>query len=260
MPELHSLRSHLAWQTVTKVPKITAYFWAIKVCTTAMGEATSDYFVLRFNPYLTVLAGFVVFALALYWQFRQRRYVPWIYWLTVAMVAVFGTMAADVTHIQFGVPYSISTALFAAVLALVFSAWYASEGTLSIHSVYTPKREAFYWAAVLATFALGTAAGDLSAFTLQLGFLSSGIIFGIIFALPGLAYGLFRLNPIFSFWFAYVMTRPFGASFADWFGKARSIGGRGYGDGLVAIILTIIIVLLVGYVQLTHKDQPSVKL
>ncbi|HEX4774399.1 MAG TPA: hypothetical protein VH234_02695 [Candidatus Saccharimonadales bacterium] len=252
----YSLRRQ-AWQTLTKVPKITLYFWIVKLLTTAMGEATSDYMVLRFNPYLAVMAGFAVFVIALVIQFRKPHYVAWAYWLAVAMVAVFGTMAADVIHIQFGVPYAISTIFFAMVLAVVFTAWYKSEGTLSIHSVYTRSREAFYWAAVLATFAMGTAAGDLAAYTLHLGFLTSGILFGVVFALPALAYWLFDLNPILSFWLAYIMTRPFGASFADWIGKSHSVGGLAYGDSKVALILTALIVILVAYLGLTGKDQPA---
>ena len=248
---------HRAWQVLTKVPKITASFWIIKLLTTAMGEATSDYMVLHYNPYLAVVAGFVVFAGALTIQFRKPYYIPWAYWLAVAMVAVFGTMAADVVHIQFGVPYIVSTAFFAVVLLVVFSAWYKSEGTLSIHSVYTSKREAFYWAAVLSTFAMGTAAGDLTAYTVHLGFLSSGVLFGILFALPALLYWLFNLNAIFSFWFAYVMTRPFGASFADWFSKPRSFGALNYGDGRVAFVLTVLIILLVVFLSVTRQDQPT---
>jgi uncharacterized membrane-anchored protein len=246
-----------SWQTLTKVPKITAYFWIIKLLTTAMGEATSDYAVQRFNPYLAVIAGFSVFAIALVIQFKRPKYVAWAYWLAVAMVAVFGTMAADVLHIQLGIPYTATVIFFAVVLALVFIVWHKSEHTLSIHSVYTPKREAFYWATVLATFALGTAVGDLTAITLHLGYLSSGILFATIFALPAIGYRRFRLNAIFAFWFAYVVTRPIGASFADWIGKSKAVGGLGIGDSTVTIVLTALIVLLVGYMQLSGKDQPT---
>ena len=179
------------------------------------------------------------------------------YWLAVAMVAVFGTMAADVLHIQFGVPYIASTVLFAVALAVVFGAWHRSEGTLSIHSIVTVRREAFYWAAVLATFAMGTAAGDLAAYTAKLGFLTAGIVFAVVFAIPGLAYRFARLNAIFAFWFAYVLTRPLGASFADWTGKARNAKGLGYGDGPVSFVLAAVIVVLVGYLTVTGKDQEA---
>jgi len=159
-----------------------------------MGEATSDYLVHRFDPVIAVGFAGIVLAAALVLQFRARRYVPWIYWLAVVMVAVFGTMAADVLHIKFGVPYAVSTALFAVVLTVVFVAWHASEKTLSIHSIDTPRREAFYWATVMATFALGTAAGDLTATTLGLGYLTSGVLFAVLIAVPAVGYRWLRLQ------------------------------------------------------------------
>ena len=241
----------------SKVPRVTVYFWIIKILTTAMGEATSDYLVHRFNPYLAVIGGFVVFVVALAIQFRMPTYVPWAYWLAVAMVAVFGTMAADVLHVEFHVPYVASTILFAIVLTIVFAVWYRSERTLSIHSIYTRRREAFYWAAVLATFAMGTAAGDLAAYTAKLGFLSAGILFAAVFAAPGLAYRFAGLNGIVAFWFAYIMTRPLGASFADWTGKSRHAGGLGYGDGPVAFLLAGLIVAFVVYLSVTGIDRPA---
>jgi len=244
-------------RALTKVPKVTVYFWIVKILTTALGESTSDYLVHRFNPYLAVIGGFVVFVVALALQLATRTYLPWVYWLAVTMVAVFGTMAADVLHIEFGVPYPVSTLLFAIALVVVFTAWYRSERTLSIHSINTPRREAFYWAAVLATFAMGTAAGDLAAYTAHLGFLSAGLLFAAVFAIPGLAYRFAGLNAIVSFWFAYVMTRPLGASFADWFGKARTAGGLGVGDGSVSLVLAICIVALVVYISVTGVDRQT---
>ncbi len=239
----------------TKVPRVTVYFWIIKILTTAMGEATSDYLVHRFNPYLAVIGGFLVFVLALAIQFRVPSYIPWAYWLAVAMVAVFGTMAADVLHIQFGVPYIASTVLFAIALTAVFLVWFRSEGTLSIHSISTRRREVFYWAAVLATFAMGTAAGDLAAYTAKLGFLSAGVFFAVVFAIPGIGYRFLKLNAIFAFWFAYILTRPLGASFADWTGKSRHLGGVGYGDGPVAFVLAVAIVGFVVYLSRTGVDR-----
>jgi uncharacterized membrane-anchored protein len=170
-----------------KVPNVTVYFWAIKILSTALGEATSDYLVHSFNPYLAVIGGFVGFAVALTIQFATRGYRPSVYWFTVVMVAVFGTMAADVLHIQFGVPYAASAAAFAVLLAVVFGAWYLSEGTLSVKSISTPRREAFYWAAVVTTFAMGTALGDLAAYTAKLGFLTAGVLFAVVFVLPALS-------------------------------------------------------------------------
>lgn len=241
-------------QLIRKVPQVTLFFWAIKLLTTAMGESTSDYLVNDFNPYLAVVAGFLVFAGVLWLQFRTRKYIPWIYWLAVLMVAVFGTMAADVTHVVLGVPYMVSTIVFAVALTVIFYLWQRVEGTLSIHSITSTCREVFYWATVLATFALGTAAGDLAAYTFKLGFLDAGIIFAIVFAVPAIGYRLFSWNSIFSFWFAYILTRPLGASFADWTGKAHSAGGLGWGDGPVAGVLALLIIILVGFLQITHED------
>jgi len=246
-----------AVQGLSKVAKVTVLFWVIKILSTATGEATSDYLVHKFNPYAVVFGGFFAFLGAMAIQFRASSYVPWVYWLAVLMVAVFGTMAADVVHIEFGVPYIVSTFVFAVVLAGVFGAWHRSERTLSIHSICTPRRELFYWAAVLATFAMGTAAGDLAAYTARLGFLSAGVFFAVMFALPGIAYRFLNLNAIFAFWFAYVMTRPLGASFADWMGKSRHAGGLGWGDGLVVFVLGALIVVLVGYLSVTGADRET---
>jgi uncharacterized membrane-anchored protein len=239
-----------------KVPaRIAAIFWAIKLLTTAFGESTSDYLVHNFNPYLAVVGGFIVFVIALALQLRTDRYVPWVYWLAVAMVAVFGTMAADVLHVEFRVPYVASTIVFAVLLVAVFWTWSRTEGTLSIHSITTTRRELFYWAAVLATFAMGTALGDLVAYTLNLGFLSAGIVFAVLFMLPGIAYYTLRIDAILAFWAAYVMTRPLGASFADWTGKSRDAGGIGIGDGIMAFILAALIVAGVAYLSITRSDQ-----
>jgi uncharacterized membrane-anchored protein len=244
-----------ARSAVVKVPRITVYFWIIKILTTALGEATSDYLVHRFNPYLAVVGGFVAFVIAMAIQFGVSGYVPWAYWLAVVMVAVFGTMAADVLHVEFGVPYIASTIGFAIALTVVFVAWYRTEGTLSIHSIDTRRREAFYWAAVLATFAMGTAAGDLAAYTANLGFLAAGILFAAVFAIPGLAYRFAGLNGIAAFWFAYVMTRPLGASFSDWLGKSTHARGLGVGDGPVAFALGLAVVGLVGYLTVSGADR-----
>jgi len=238
----------------SKVPLITAYFWIIKLLSTAMGEATSDYMVRTINPVTAVLFGFAGFAIAMVLQFRAKAYNAWIYWLAVVMVAVFGTMAADVLHIKFHVPYVASTTFYAIVLAVIFILWYRTEGTLSIHSIRTPRRELFYWATVLATFALGTATGDLTAKTLNLGYLTSGIWFSVAFAAVAVAHWKFRLNPILAFWIAYVLTRPVGASFADYIAFPQSVGGLGVGHGQVAVVLTVVIVILVAYLAVTRKD------
>ncbi|GCE27288.1 membrane protein [Dictyobacter alpinus] len=243
-----------AMRALKKVPEITVFFWIIKLLTTAMGEVTSDYLAHQLDPIIAVAIGGIGLVAALVLQFWVRRYIPWVYWLAVVMVAVFGTMAADVLHVGFGVPYIASTALFLIALAIIFAVWYKSEKTLSIHSIYTRRRELFYWATVIATFALGTAAGDLTATNTSLGYLSSGILFAILIALPALAYWLLGLNEILAFWLAYILTRPLGASFADWLGKAPDQGGIGIGTGVVSLVLTALIVILVGYLTVTHKD------
>jgi uncharacterized membrane-anchored protein len=244
---------------VSKVPyRITAYFWIIKILTTAMGEALADFMAFRYNPVLAGVVGPLVFAVALVLQFRARRYRVWIYWFAVAMVAVWGTLAADGLHIKLGVPYAVSSAFFAVCLVVVFVTWYATERTLSIHSITTPRRELFYWATVLVTFALGTAVGDLTATTLHLGFLTSGLMFTGLICLPALAYWKLGLNPVLAFWIAYVLTRPLGASYADWLGVPHRYGGVGLGRGLVALLLSAVIVGFVAYLAVTRKDvQPG---
>lgn len=238
---------------VSKVPEITAMFWVTKLATTAMGEATADYLAHRINPFVAGGLGAVAFTVALLVQFAVRRYVPWVYWLAVAMVAVFGTMAADGLHIQLGIPYVVSSTLFALGLVVIFVAWYATEKTLSIHSITTWRRETFYWATVMATFALGTAAGDVTAIILHLGYFSSAILFAVLAILPGIAYWRFGLNEVVAFWFAYVMTRPVGASLADWASVSHARGGLAWGYGPVSIGLTAAIVLLVAYLTVRGR-------
>jgi uncharacterized membrane-anchored protein len=236
-----------------KVPEVTVYFWIVKLLTTAMGESTSDYFVFQIDPYVAVVLGCVALVVALTLQLTARRYVAWVYWLAVAMVAVFGTMAADVAHVVLHIPYLVSSILFASALVVVFVTWYLSEHTLSIHTVVAGRRELFYWATVIATFALGTAAGDLTASTLNLGYFPSVVLFAVLIAVPALAYAYFGLNEIAAFWFAYVVTRPLGASVADWLGKPF-LGGLGLGDGKVAIALTLLIIAFVAFLTISRLD------
>ena len=249
-------------KTVTRVLRvpavITALFWIIKGLSTAMGESTSDYLVHAIHPVPAVLLGFCGFLVAVALQFSMRRYWAWTYWFAVVMVGVFGTMAADVLHVGFGVPYFASATLYGVALAAVFVTWQKSEKTLSIHSVDRPRREAFYWAAVVATFALGTAVGDLTAVTFHLGYFRSILLFAAVITIPAIGYWRFHWNAIFAFWFAYVVTRPLGASIADWMGKPVSLGGLGLGQGLVSLSMTVAIVGLVAYLAVTRKDvQPS---
>lgn len=239
---------------IRKVPEITAVFWVVKLLTTAMGEATSDFFVFKIDPYVAVLLGGIALAVALWLQFSAHRYIAWRYWLCVAMVAVFGTMAADSLHIQLGIPYIVSTVFFAAALAVIFTVWYKSEKTLSIHSITNPRRELYYWATVLATFALGTAAGDLLATPLGLGYFSAALVFTCLILIPIVGYYLFNLNEIIAFWFAYVLTRPIGASLADWTSKPKSVGGLNWGSGHVALSLTLVIIVMVAYMMLSRSE------
>jgi uncharacterized membrane-anchored protein len=240
-----------------RVPEVTAFFWAIKALSTAMGESTSDYLVHAMAPELAVVLGFLGFLIALAIQLSRRRYVAWAYWLAVVGVGVFGTMAADVLHVGLGVPYVASSLLYAVVLAVVFVSWQRTEKTLSIHSIDTERRELFYWAAVVATFAMGTAVGDLTAVTFNFGYLGSALLFAGVIAVPAIGYWRLNWNPILCFWVAYVATRPLGASFADWMGKPQSAGGLGWGDGTVALALTFAIVCLVAYLTVTRRDVQS---
>ena len=247
-----------------KVPEITIFFWIVKILTTGMGETTSDYLVRAIDPYVAVTLGGVCFAAALALQLAARRYVAWVYWLAVVMVAIFGTMFADVMHVGFGVfhtglstAYVISTGIFGVALTLIILGWYTSEKTLSIHTITTRRRELFYWATVVTTFALGTAVGDMTATTLRLGYFASGLLFAVLFILPALGYWLLGLNDVLAFWAAYIVTRPLGASFADWLGRPQQYGGVGIGTGLISLILAAIIVIFVGYLTVTHRDTPT---
>jgi uncharacterized membrane-anchored protein len=238
---------------MTKVPEIAVIFWVLKLLTTGMGESMSDFLGQHSVP---IAAAIGIFGLwfAIWLQMRQREYRAPFYWFAVMMVAIFGTMAADGIHDGASIPYAVTTPLFALVTAGVFWFWYRSEGTLSIHSIMTRRREGFYWAAVLATFALGTAAGDLTATTLQLGFFGSVLLFAAIIAIPAIGWWRFDMNPIFAFWFAYVITRPLGASFADWFSKPPSTSGLGLGDGTVSGLALLVFIALVAYVTVTRCD------
>jgi len=231
-----------------KVPEVTVLFWVVKVLTTGTGEAASDWLA-KENLVVAAGLGFAGLVVGLAVQARARRYVPWAYWTAVTMVAVFGTMAADAVHVVLGVPYAVTSAAYALAVAGVFAVWHRVEGTLDIHSVRTRRREAFYWTAVLATFALGTAAGDLSAFTLGLGFAPSAVLYGVLFAVPAIGWWRFGLDPVVAFWSAYVLTRPLGASIADWLGKPPAASGLGLGDGPVTLVALAFIVAAVAWMS-----------
>ena len=241
-----------------KVPQITALFWVTKLLTTAMGESAADYLA-HVSIGLAAIIGTAGFVVAMVLQLRSRAYRAEVYWFAVAMVAVFGTMCADAMHILFHVPYLASTLTCLIAMSIVFTWWYRSEHTLSIHSITTRRRELFYWAAVLATFAMGTAIGDLTATTFHLGFAGSLALFTVLIAIPAIGWWRLGWNPVACFWTAYILTRPVGASLADWLGKPPSFGhGLGLGDGPVALVTTVIIIALVAYTARSrHGIQPA---
>jgi uncharacterized membrane-anchored protein len=239
-----------------KVPEIGLIFWGLKLLTTGMGEAMSDAMGQRSVP-VAGAVGIFGMTFAFWLQFRTRAYKAQIYWFTVMMVAIFGTMVADGVRDGAGIPYSVTTPLFAAIVGLIFYLWWKSEGTLSIHTITTRRRERFYWAAVLATFALGTAAGDLTAISLNLGYFESAALFAVLIALPALAWWRGQINTVLAFWSAYVVTRPLGASFADGFSKSTKTSGLGLGDGTVSLIALGLFIVLVAYVAIRKHDiQP----
>ncbi|WP_343990976.1 hypothetical protein [Terrabacter terrae] len=230
----------------------------LKLLTTGMGETASDYLAHTIGPVIAVGLSGVALVAALAVQLAAKRYVPWVYWTAVAMVSVFGTVAADVAHVGLGVPYAVSSVGFALVLALLLGLWHRAEGTLSVHSIDTTRRELFYWATVLTTFALGTAAGDLTAVVLGLGYLGSAVLFAAAFAVPALGYRRLRLGPVPAFWTAYVITRPLGASVADWMGVSVARGGLGFGTGLVTVVWAAAIAVIVGYAVVTGRTRAAV--
>jgi uncharacterized membrane-anchored protein len=254
---MRTRKADFAEPLAAKVPEITALFWVLKLLTTGMGEAMSDYL----GSVSVPLAGAIgIFGLwfALRMQLRTREYRAPVYWFAVMMVAIFGTMAADGVHDGTSAPYAVTTVLYGLLVGGIFLYWYRSQGTLSIHSITTRHRESFYWAAVLATFALGTAAGDLTAISLNLGFFDSVLLFAAVISVPAIAWWRFNLNPILTFWAAYIVTRPLGASFADWFGKSHKLSGLGLGDGPVSGVALVVFIGLVAYVAATRRDIQSV--
>lgn len=232
---------------LNKVPEVTLYFWVIKIMATTVGETAAD--LLNVNLHLGLsktsylMGGLLIFALAA--QLRERRYVPWVYWVSVVLISVVGTLLTDNLTDGFGIPLQLSTVAFAIALSLTFALWYASEKTLSIHSIVTTRRELFYWAAILFTFALGTAAGDLVAETLRLGYLMSALIFGVSIALVAASNFFYKAPAIPAFWLAYILTRPFGASLGDLLSQPAGNGGLGLGTvGTSAVFLGVIVALI----------------
>ena len=237
----------------SKVPVVTASFWALKILTTGMGEAASDALV-RAGGAVAVAGTAVALVAAFVAQFRASRYVPWIYWLAVAMVGVFGTMAADIPHFL-GISLWVTSAVYLLAVLAIFLVWYRLEGTLSFSGITGGRREAFYWAAVVATFALGTAVGDLTADTWGLGNLVSGIMFAVLIVLPVFAHRWLGLSGVAAFWISYVLTRPLGASFADWMGSPSFRGGLGIEMALVAVGWALAIAAVAAYLVLAGRNR-----
>jgi uncharacterized membrane-anchored protein len=246
-----------AASSINRVPQVTFDFWLIKLMAVTMGETAADYLAvnLGFGLTATSLAMGGLLAAALAMQFAQRRYVPWTYWLGVVLISVVGTLVTDNLVDNFGVALTTSTLVFSVALIATFSAWYAAERTLSIHSVFTARRETFYWLAVLFTFALGTAAGDLVAEHYELGYLASGLIFGVVIAAIAFAYYMLNLNSLWAFWLAYIFTRPLGASFGDLLSQPREYGGLGLGTIVTSSIFLACIIAIVAYMTATMDTE-----
>jgi uncharacterized membrane-anchored protein len=251
--ELPLIGRFLPAPVAAKVPEVILAFWVVKILTTAGGEATSDYLKTYGNfgggglEVLVIVAGLVL-------QFGTRRYRAFAYWSLAYAIAITGTGVSDFLHLDVHISYAGTTLLWAVILAAIFWLWQRSEGTLSIHSITTQRREAYYWATVFATFALGTALGDFTATSLNLGYLDSGILFAIVILIPALARWRLGLNGIAAFWMSYIVTRPLGASFADYISKPHNLSGINFGDGPTAIVFAVAVFVLVSYLALARPD------
>lgn len=244
-------------QMLNKVPEVTIFFWIIKIMGTTVGETAADLLNINLKLGLTI-TSFVMSGLlliTLFFQFRSRKYVPGIYWLAVVLISVVGTLVADNLVDNLGVALETTTIIFTLALVVTFAVWYASEKTLSIHTIYTTKREAFYWLTILFTFALGTSAGDLIAEGFNFGYWISALMFAALIGVVTIAYYRFKLNAVLAFWIAYILTRPLGASLGDYLSQPRNEGGLGLGTvGTSAIFLSTILGLVI-YLTKTRRDS-----
>jgi uncharacterized membrane-anchored protein len=240
----------------SKVPEITIFFWIIKILCTTVGETFADYLngTLNFGLTNTTYVMSAILAVSLFFQFRMKRYLPGVYWLAVVLISIVGTLITDNLTDNFGVSLITTTIIFSIALAACFVGWYYSEHTLSIHSIHTVKRESFYWLTILFTFALGTSAGDLTAERLNLGYLVSLLLFAGAIAAIAIAHKKFRLGAVISFWIAYVLTRPLGASIGDYLSQARHDGGLGLGTTTTSFIFLACILATVIYLSVTKRD------
>jgi uncharacterized membrane-anchored protein len=255
-PSRASSRADVA-AMLSKVPEVTIFFWIIKILATTVGETAADYLAEHLNLSLTnvtyVMSALLIVALV--FQFRAKSYVPPIYWVTVVLISVVGTLITDNLVDNFGISLEVTTSLFTIAMLATFAAWYSSEHTLSIHSIRTTRREAFYWLAILFTFALGTAAGDLIAERLNVGYWKSALLFGGAIGLVTLAWKYLHLNAVLAFWIAYVLTRPLGASLGDYFSQKRVDGGLGLGTTGTSFIFLATILAVVAYLSVSKVDQ-----
>ncbi|WP_138935467.1 hypothetical protein [Roseovarius arcticus] len=250
---LPSTRAH------NRVPAVTTEFWLIKLMAVTMGETAADFLAVNLGLGLTAtsLLMAAILGIALTTQFRQHRYVPWSYWLAVVLISIVGTLVTDNLVDNFGVSLMATTIFFTSALAATFAVWFAYEKTLSIHSIFTTRREAFYWLAILFTFALGTAAGDLVAEHFGLGYMATGILFGMIIASITFGYYVLKLDGIWAFWIAYIFTRPLGASFGDLLSQPADYGGLGLGTILTSAIFLAVIIGIVAWISMSHRGEET---
>ncbi|MEQ1769423.1 MAG: hypothetical protein ABL879_06240 [Devosia sp.] len=240
-----------------RVPRVTADFWVIKLMAVTMGETAADYLSVQLGLGLAATSALMslVLVAALVWQFWQRQYRPAPYWLAVVLISIVGTLITDNLVDSFHVPLLVTTLVFTVALAATFYFWFRAEGTLSIHSIFTLRREAFYWLAILFTFALGTAAGDLVAEQFNLGYLATGILFGMIIVSLAIGYFFLGLDGILGFWLVYIFTRPLGASFGDLLSQPRQYGGLGFGTVITSALFLTVIVALVAYMSVRNRGE-----
>ena len=245
-----------------RVPQVTFDFWIIKLMAVTMGETAADYLAVKMGLGLTgtSLVMGAALALVLFAQFAQKRYVPWSYWTAVVLISIVGTLVTDNLVDNFGVKLQTTTIIFSVALAATFLFWFLKERTLSIHSIFSDRREVFYWLAILFTFALGTASGDLVSEQFHLGYLSAGVLFGLIIASLTMGYYLLRLDAILAFWLVYIFTRPLGASFGDLLSQPHEYGGLGLGTIITSEIFLVAIALIVGYMTVTNKGEKKISI
>lgn len=252
---METIKTNVTKSMLSKVPEITLFFWIIKILCTTVGETASDFLNVNLGFGLTgtsIVMG-ALLLVVIFFQFKAKKYIPGIYWLTVVLISIFGTLVTDIMTDSMGIPLEVSTIVFSVALVLTFAIWYSSEKTLSVHSIFTIRRESFYWLTILFTFALGTATGDLMAESLGLGYLVTGIIVCAVIASVLIAWR-FKLDPVLAFWIVYIMTRPLGASLGDYLSQPQKYGGLGLGATVTSVIFILAILLTVIFLSVTKRD------